>query len=82
MQDDQGTAMTQIVLNAGDFGASASINTAIMRAHRQGVLTSASLMVTPDAAATKRPSSQEIPCAARTMQVQTEANNGSSGNHL
>ena len=43
--------MVQIVLNADDFGASTSINTAIIRAHRQGVLTSASLMVTGDAAA-------------------------------
>jgi hopanoid biosynthesis associated protein HpnK len=43
--------MMQIILNADDFGASASINTAIMRAHRQGVLTSASLMVTGEAAA-------------------------------
>ena len=42
--------MVQIVLNADDFGASAAINAAIIRAHRQGVLTSASLMVTGDAA--------------------------------
>ena len=43
--------MVRIILNADDFGASASINTAVIRAHRQGVLTSASLMVTGDAAA-------------------------------
>ena len=43
--------MFQIVLNADDFGASASINSAVIRAHRQGVLTSASLMVTGEAAA-------------------------------
>ena len=43
--------MVQVVLNADDFGASAGINTAVIRAHRQGVLTSASLMVTGDAAA-------------------------------
>ena len=41
----------QIIVNADDFGASASINTAILQAHRQGILTSASLMVTGDAAA-------------------------------
>ena len=43
--------MVQIVLNADDFGASTAINTAIIQAHRQGVLTSASLMVTGNAAA-------------------------------
>lgn len=48
MQCDEGT--TQIILNADDFGRSASINAAIMEAHRQGVLTSTSLMVTGDAA--------------------------------
>jgi hopanoid biosynthesis associated protein HpnK len=41
--------MTQVILNADDFGASHSVNQAIMRAHRQGVLTSTSLMVTGNA---------------------------------
>lgn len=36
----------QIILNADDFGGSSNINAAVMRAHREGVLTSASLMVT------------------------------------
>lgn len=35
----------QIIFNADDFGRSTGINTAVVRAHRQGVLTSASLMV-------------------------------------
>jgi hopanoid biosynthesis associated protein HpnK len=35
----------RLIINADDFGRSASINEAVMRAHRQGVLTSASLMV-------------------------------------
>lgn len=48
--DNQGTVMVQLVLNADDFGHSASINTAVIQAHRQGVLTSASLMVAGDAA--------------------------------
>jgi len=39
------------VLNADDLGASAAVNAAIMQAHREGVLTSASLMVTGPAAA-------------------------------
>jgi hopanoid biosynthesis associated protein HpnK len=42
--------MVQIILNADDFGGSASINTAVIRAHREGVLTSTSLMVAGDAA--------------------------------
>ncbi|NIV38820.1 MAG: hopanoid biosynthesis-associated protein HpnK [Anaerolineae bacterium] len=43
--------MVQIILNADDFGASTTINTAVIQAHRQGILTSASLMVTGAAAA-------------------------------
>jgi hopanoid biosynthesis associated protein HpnK len=39
----------QIILNADDFGCSSSVNTAIIQAHRQGVLTSASLMVAGEA---------------------------------
>lgn len=40
----------QIILNADDFGCTANVNEAVLRAHRQGVLTSASLMVAGDAA--------------------------------
>jgi hopanoid biosynthesis associated protein HpnK len=36
---------SQVVLNADDFGASTSINAAVIEAHRKGVLTSTSLMV-------------------------------------
>jgi len=35
----------QVILNADDFGRSQPINQAILRAHQEGVLTSASLMV-------------------------------------
>lgn len=35
----------RLVVNADDFGRSHSINTAVIRAHREGILTSASLMV-------------------------------------
>jgi len=35
----------QAILNADDFGYSSDINQAVMRAHKEGVLTSASLMV-------------------------------------
>ena len=41
----------QLILTADDFGLSNSVNAAVMRAHQQGVLTSASLMVAGDAAA-------------------------------
>lgn len=37
--------MKYLILNADDFGYSADVNAAIARAHREGVLTSASLMV-------------------------------------
>jgi hopanoid biosynthesis associated protein HpnK len=45
--------MTQrrLVVSADDFGAAAAVNEAVVRAHRDGILTNASLMVTGDAAA-------------------------------
>lgn len=39
----------RIVVNGDDFGRTASINAAIIRAHREGILTSASLMVAEEA---------------------------------
>lgn len=38
-----------LILNADDFGRSSDINTAVIKAHSQGILTSASLMVTGEA---------------------------------
>lgn len=35
----------RLIVNADDFGKSASINEAVVRAHREGILTTASLMV-------------------------------------
>src|SRR5437870_9682598 len=35
----------RLIVNADDFGRSASINRAVIRAHREGILTTASLMV-------------------------------------
>jgi len=35
----------RLIVNADDFGLSASVNAAVVRAHRDGILTSASLMV-------------------------------------
>lgn len=40
----------QIIINADDFGRSSSINRAVIKAHKQGILTSASLMVAGNAA--------------------------------
>ena len=39
----------QVIFNADDFGRSSEINRAVVLAHREGILTSASLMVTGDA---------------------------------
>lgn len=42
----------RLIVNADDFGRSPSINAAVIRAHREGILTTASLMVNePDCAA-------------------------------
>ena len=41
----------RLIVNADDFGRSASINAAVIRAHREGILTSASLMVNEPACA-------------------------------
>ena len=40
----------RLIVNADDFGRSHSINEAVVRAHRDGILTSASLMVNGHAA--------------------------------
>jgi hopanoid biosynthesis associated protein HpnK len=37
--------MQKVIINADDFGRSSEINAAVIKAHRQGVLTSTSLMV-------------------------------------
>lgn len=39
----------QLIVNADDFGETAAVNAAVVLAHRQGLVTSASLMVTGDA---------------------------------
>src|SRR5437879_2168041 len=41
----------RLVVNADDFGRSHSINQAVIRAHREGILTTASLMVNEEASA-------------------------------
>ncbi len=44
-------ASRHLVITADDFGASSEVNEAVERAHRDGILTAASLMVSGDAAA-------------------------------
>jgi len=44
------TAPRRLIVNADDFGRSESINQAVIRAHRDGILTTASLMVNEPAA--------------------------------
>src|SRR5262245_1017534 len=39
----------RLIINADDFGRSHSINEAVVRAHREGILTSASLMMSEPA---------------------------------
>jgi hopanoid biosynthesis associated protein HpnK len=41
-------ARRRLIVNADDFGRTASINQAVIQAHQQGILTSASLMVNGD----------------------------------
>jgi hopanoid biosynthesis associated protein HpnK len=44
-------SVCRLIVNADDFGASTSVNQAVIRAHREGILTTASLMVNePDLA--------------------------------
>ena len=42
---ETGTPNRRLIVNADDFGLSQSVNEAVIRAHRDGILTSASLMV-------------------------------------
>src|SRR5689334_21770791 len=44
-QKSRGATTRRLIINAYDFGRSAEINAAVIRAHTEGVLTSASLMV-------------------------------------
>lgn len=55
---------TQLILNADDFGRSTNINAAVLCAHREGVLTSASLMVTGEAVEQAVALAHEMPTLA------------------
>jgi chitin disaccharide deacetylase len=45
----QATSLKRLIINADDFGFSPDVNAGIVHAHRQGVLTSTTLMATGDA---------------------------------
>lgn len=45
------TPVLRLIVNVDDFGRSPSINAAVVRAHREGILTTASLMVNESASA-------------------------------
>ena len=50
-----------LVITADDFGLSRAVNAAVVRAHREGVLTAASLMVAEDAAAEAVAVARQLP---------------------
>lgn len=55
---DQALEPRRLIVNADDFGRSSSINEAVIRAHREGILTTASLMA-------NEPASEEAVSLAR-----------------
>jgi hopanoid biosynthesis associated protein HpnK len=59
----------QIILNADDFGCSSSINRAVIQAHLEGVLTSASLMVAGEAVEEAVALARETPTLAVGLHV-------------
>jgi chitin disaccharide deacetylase len=54
-------AARRLIVSADDFGRSSSINQAVIRAHREGILTTASLMVNEPACAEAVPLARENP---------------------
>lgn len=53
--------MKRLIVTADDFGASRQVNDAVEQAHRAGILSAASLMVTGDAAADAVARAREMP---------------------
>lgn len=54
-------SVVRLVVSADDFGVADEVNQAVVRAHRDGVLTNASLMVTGEAAAEAVRLARELP---------------------
>jgi chitin disaccharide deacetylase len=61
----------QLIVSADDFGASFEVNEAVERAHREGILRAASLMVTGAAAADAIERAQRLPQLAVGLHVVT-----------
>lgn len=59
----------RVIINADDFGRTPEINSAVIRAHREGILTSASLMVTGEASADAVRLAREHPTLAVGLHV-------------
>ncbi|MGD0072776.1 MAG: hopanoid biosynthesis-associated protein HpnK [Candidatus Binataceae bacterium] len=53
--------MKALIVNADDFGLSPEVNAGVIRAHREGVLTSASLMVTASACEAAVAAARDLP---------------------
>lgn len=68
--------MKGLIINADDFGRSAQVNAAVLRAHQSGVLTSASLMVAEPAAADAAAAARD--CPALDVGLHVVACNGRS----
>lgn len=64
-----GGAAPELIFNADDFGRRPAINAAVIRAHQEGVLTSASLMVTGAAVAEAVALARELPTLAVGLHV-------------
>ena len=51
MSDERGSMTKRLIVTSDDFGAAVAVNDAVEQAHRNGILTAASLMVSGEAAA-------------------------------
>src|ERR1041384_5790513 len=73
----------RLIVNADDFGRSASINTAVVRAHREGILTSASLMVhEPAVDEARAPARDNQPAFDEAVELARQNPNLGVGLHL
>src|SRR5438309_298214 len=61
MGGGQADAAKAVIINGDDFGLSPEVNAGILRAHREGVLTSASLMVAEAAADAAARAARDLP---------------------
>ncbi|MCM3902074.1 MAG: ChbG/HpnK family deacetylase, partial [Pyrinomonadaceae bacterium] len=64
-----GSRQPLLIITGDDFGLSTSVNRAIIRAHREGVLTHASLMVNENAASEAIELARENPSLSTGLHV-------------